>query len=353
MKEYFIYAGAFILAFLLSSGATPIAKIIAFKIGAIAYPNERTMHKVPTPVAGGMAIYFGFVITVLLFVPTIGQGQMTSFAGLIIGATLITIVGLLDDVYSLSPRIRIVFQVLSALIVIFTGTTIDSISVPFLASGQIEFGMFSNMITLFWIVGITNAVNFLDGLDGLAAGIASIASFVLMVIAILFGDPAVAGLAILLTASLTGSCLGFLPHNFNPAKLFMGDTGSTFLGFSLAVISIQTMLKTYTALTLIVAVIVLALPIFDTTFAVFRRAINRRPISEGDRGHLHHRLVDRGLSHKKAVITMYFVSGSFGIAAILVVMQDFTLAIIIIGFIFTVWIGDIGRTYLKKNKISN
>ena len=348
MKDYFVYMGAFILAFTLTSVTTPIAKNIAFKIGAVAYPNERTMHTKPTAVAGGLAIFFGFVVTVLIFVPSIGHDEMTQFAGLIVGATLITVVGLLDDIYNLSPRIRIVFQVLAALIAIFTGTSISSISVPFIEAGRIEFGYFSQVITLLWIVGLTNAVNFIDGLDGLAAGIASIASAVLMIIAILFGDPIVAGFAIVITASLTGACLGFLPQNFNPATIFMGDTGATFLGYTLAVISIQTMLKTYTALTLIVAVIVLALPIFDTTFAVFRRAINRQPIHQADRGHLHHRLVDRGLSQKKAVITLYIISGSFGIAAILIVMQDFILALLIISFIFVVWLGDIGLSCLKK-----
>lgn len=352
-QEYLIYVGAFLLAFLLANLATPVAKKIAFRIGAVAVPNERTMHDEDMPVGGGMAIYFGFTLTVLIFVPLIGHGGIVQFAGLVIGATVITIVGLLDDIYDVSPRIRIVFQVLSALIVIYTGTAITSISVPFIEAGKIEFGIFSNIITLFWIVGITNAVNFLDGLDGLAAGIASIASLVLMAIAILFGDPIVAGIAIVLTASLSGACLGFLPHNFNPATIFMGDTGSTFLGFSLAVISIQTMLKTYTALTLIVAVIVLALPIFDTVFAVIRRTMNKQPIHIGDRGHLHHRLVDRGLSHKKAVITLYIISGSFGIAGILVVMQDFTLAMLIVGFIMIVWLMDLGLSRHKKNKISN
>lgn len=352
MKEYFIYVGAFVLAFLLASIATPVVKKIAFKIGAVAYPNERTMHKEPMAVGGGLAIFFGFIVTVLIFIPSIGFEQMTQFSGLIIGATLITAVGLLDDIYNLTPKIRIVFQVLAALIAIYTGTSITSISVPFIEAQQIEFGYMSNIITLFWIVGLTNAVNFLDGLDGLAAGIASIASLVLMAIAILFGDPLVAGFAIVLTASLAGACLGFLPQNFNPAKIFMGDTGSTFLGYALAVISIQSMLKTYTALTLIVAVIVLALPIFDTVFAIFRRAINKKPIHMADRGHLHHRLVDRGLSHKKAVITLYIISGSFGIAAILIVMQDVKLAVLIIAFIFVVWLGDLCISYFKKNKLS-
>jgi len=352
MDEYAVYICAFAVSFLISSLATPLNKKLAFKIGAIAYPNERTMHVKPMPVAGGLAIYAGFTITVVMFVPIVVSGNITQFSGLIIGATVITFVGLLDDIYNLSARIRIIFQVLAALIVIFSGTTISSISLPFIFEGQIEFGYFSNVITLFWIVGLTNALNLIDGLDGLAAGVSSIAAVILLIISVLFGDPAVAGVAILLTATLAGACLGFLPHNFSPATIFMGDTGATFLGFSLAVISIQTMLKTYTALTMIVAILVLGLPIFDTTFAIVRRALKRKPIHVADRGHLHHRLVDRGLSHKHAVITLYIVSGSFGIAAILVVMNDIILALLIIGFILLVWLGEIGLSRLKKNKIS-
>jgi UDP-GlcNAc:undecaprenyl-phosphate GlcNAc-1-phosphate transferase len=132
----------------------------------------------------------------------------------------------------------------------------------------------------------------------------------------------------------------------------MGDTGSTFLGYTLAVISIQTMLKTYTALTLIVAVLVLGLPIFDTTFAVLRRLVNKKPISQGDRGHLHHRLIDKGLSQKRAVVTLYAVSGAFGIAGILVVMSDFKLALLIVGFLLSIWLLDMGRAHFKKDKFS-
>ena len=215
--------------------------------------------------------------------------------------------------------------------------------------GKINFGIFSNVITIFWIIGVTNAVNLLDGLDGLATGVASIASVTLMIIAVIFGDPLLAGLPILLTAALAGSCLGFLPYNFNPAKIFMGDTGSTFLGYSLAVISVQTMLKTYTALTLVVAVIVLALPIADTMFAIIRRVANHRPISEGDRGHLHHRLIDKGLSQKKAVLTLYFVSALFGLAAILIVLKDVWAAVILLAVVFAVWIGD-GVLRIRQEK---
>lgn len=351
MEEYILYIGAFIMAFVIANVTTPLAKKIAFRIGAVAQPKEIGMHKVTMPLGGGMAIYLGFTLTILILVNYINLIHLNQLAGLLIGATLITIVGLLDDVYELTPKRRIVFQVFAALIVIATGTSITEISVPFIEAGQIEFGIFSNVITLIWIVGITNAVNLIDGLDGLAAGVSSIASLVLMTIAILFGDPVIAGFGILITAALAGSCLGFLPHNFNPAKIFMGDTGSTFLGFSLAVISIQTMLKTYTAATLIVGVLILGLPIFDTTFAIIRRLIKKQPVYVGDRGHLHHRLVDKGLSQKKAVLTLYMISGGFGIAAILVVLQDFGFAILIVGFILAVWLGDIGISYLRKNKV--
>ncbi len=350
LEEYIFYIMAFLLAFFITSLVTPVCRRVAFIIGAVDHPKDRGMHTKSMPLAGGLAIYAGFTVTLLVMVPTIVDHQVEQLTGLIIGATLITTVGLLDDIYGLSPRIRIIVQVLSALIVVNTGTVIQTISMPFMSDGIVDFGFMSSFITVFWIVGMTNAVNFIDGLDGLATGIASIASLMLMVISILFGDPIVAGLSIMLTATLAGACIGFLPHNFNPATIFMGDTGSTFLGFTLAVMSIQTMLKTYTALTLIVAVLILGLPIFDTTFAVLRRIINKQPISQGDRGHLHHRLIDKGLSQKKAVITLYAVSGAFGIAGILVVMNDIKLAILIVGLILMIWVWDLGKVYLKKKK---
>lgn len=347
-ETYMIYIAAFMMAFLLTNFTTPYIRKFAFKIGAVDHPKDRGMHTKVMPRAGGIAIYLGFMITVIIFMTFIPNEQITQMVGLMVGATLITIVGLLDDIYSLSPRIRIVFQLLSALIVLMTGTVMHSITIPFFGIGTLELGIFGDIITIFWIVGITNAVNFLDGLDGLAAGVSSIASFSLLMIAVLFGDPIIAGFAILLTATLAGSCLGFLPHNFNPATIFMGDTGSTFLGFTLAVISIQTMLKTYTALTLLVAAIVLGLPLFDTIFAIFRRLINKKPVTEADRGHLHHRLIDKGLSQKKAVFTLYFVSGLFGVAGVLIALNDIALAAVIIVFIFVVWTFDIARTHMKN-----
>ena len=181
-------------------------------------------------------------------------------------------------------------------------------------------------ITLFWIVGVTNAVNLIDGLDGLAAGVSSIAAICLMILSMFSPNP-IGPVAAILMAALAGSCLGFLPYNFNPAKIFMGDTGSTFLGFVLAVSSIQGLIKGYTAVTILIAVLVLALPIFDTTFAILRRIISRRPIMEADRGHIHHRLVDKGYSQKQAVITLYGISGGFGIIGILLALKDTHMAL--------------------------
>lgn len=346
LTDYYAYIIAFLLAFVLSLAFTPISMKIAFRVGALDQPKKRGMHDKVMPRAGGLAIYIGFITTVLFLSNQVVEIQRITIWGLLAGATIITSLGFFDDIYGLRPRTRIVVQLIAALIAVMTGTTISDITIPFL--GTIEFGIFSNVITVFWIIGVTNAVNLLDGLDGLAAGVASIALTTLMIIAIIFGDPMLAGLPILLTAALAGSCMGFLPYNFNPAKIFMGDTGSTFLGYSLAVISVQTMLKTYTAMTLVVAVIVLALPIADTLFAIIRRTANRRPISEGDRGHLHHRLIDKGLSQRKAVLTLYFVSGLFGLAAILMVLNDAWVSVIILLLVFTVWIGDNLRQHYKN-----
>lgn len=338
LTDYYGYIIAFLLAFVISLATTPISMKIAYRVGALDIPKKRGMHNKIMPRAGGLAIFTGFVVTVLFLINNVQPSQRLTIWGLLLGALIITTLGFFDDIYGLRPRTRVVVQLIAALIAVMTGTQITDITIPLL--GTIEFGILSNVITVIWIIGVTNAVNLLDGLDGLATGVASIASTTLMIIAVLFGDPMLAGLPILLTAALAGSCLGFLPYNFNPAKIFMGDTGSTFLGYSLAVISIQTMLKTYTALTLVVAVIVLALPIADTLFAIIRRTVNHRPISEGDRGHLHHRLIDKGLSQKKAVLTLYFVSGLFGLAAILIVLQDAWMAAVILVLVFAVWIGD-------------
>lgn len=341
-----IYIIGFSMAFIVTLLMTPLSKKFAFKVGAVAVPNARSMHQTPMPLAGGSAIVLGFAITVLILAPTMKSFQIEHYIGLIIGSILITVVGLLDDIYDLNARIKLFFQILAALIVVFSGTTIELISWPWASYGVLMLGPFSKIVTVIWIIGLTNAVNLIDGLDGLATGVSSIAALCLMFISILYNEPMV----VLLTATLAGACMGFLPHNFNPAKIFMGDTGSTFLGFTLAVISVKGFIKSYTAITLVVAIIVLGLPIFDTSFAILRRIIKRQPVMKADRGHLHHRLVDKGYSHKKAVLTLYGISGGFGIAGILVAMNDTKFALYIILFMAIVWVTDLWYSKRQKKK---
>ncbi|MFP4697383.1 MAG: glycosyltransferase family 4 protein [Eubacteriales bacterium] len=333
-----IYIIAFGAAFLISLFTTPLSKKFAFKVGAIDHPKERGMHKKPMPLAGGVAIVFGFMLTVLLIAPFVDGFDSLQLTGLLGGGVLITSVGLMDDIYDLDPKIKLIFQILAALIVVYTGTTIELVTWPWSSTNIIDIGVFSKLFTMLWIIGVTNAVNLIDGLDGLAAGISSIAALSLMLLSILTVNPI--PVAIVLTAALAGACLGFLPHNFNPATIFMGDTGSTFLGFTLSVISIQGLIKSYTAITIFIAVIVLGLPIFDTFCAIIRRVIKKQPVMQPDRGHLHHKLVDRGYSQKRVVLTLYGVSSGFGIAGILIAINDVILAIIILVIMFAIWVLD-------------
>ncbi len=336
-NTYLVYVIVFILALVISMFMTPFVVRFAKKYNILDHPKARGVHKEPKPLAGGIAIIIGFVITASLFLPYAAGYEKKQFLGILIGGLLIAVVGFLDDVYQLSAKLRIVVQILAALIVIFTGTTIDWFTWIFSDTGLLLLGTLGNVITVIWIVGLTNAMNLIDGLDGLATGVAGIASFSFMFISIIFGSP----ISALLAAALAGACMGFLPMNFNPAKIFMGDTGSTFLGFMLAVISINGLTKGFTFVTFLIGVVVFALPIFDTSFAIVRRVANKQSIATPDRGHLHHRLVDKGIGHKKTVLTMYFIAGLFGIAGVLFAMKDFLLTIIIVVTVLGLWIYDI------------
>ena len=229
-----LYIMAFVLAFLISFAMTPVAKKVAFKVGAIANPRKRDMHSKPIPRMGGIAIVAGFMITLFISIQFITVLDWKQVIGITSGALIIFLLGFFDDIYELSAKLKFLIQILAATIVALSGVSIPFISIPFIGNAPMFLDMLSIPITVIWIVGITNAVNFIDGLDGLAAGVSSIASLCLMVLSIYSGYP----IAILLTTILAGSCLGFLPYNFNPASIFMGDTGSTFLGFILAVTSI-------------------------------------------------------------------------------------------------------------------
>jgi len=312
------YILAFAIAFIVAFFTTPLVRKIAFKIGAVDVPkDERRMHDKPLARLGGLAIFIGFIVSIFynLIVSYIDTGEITQdlrFQGLLIGSFIIISIGIIDDTRPLKPWIKLAFQILAAFVVVFSGIMIEEITNPFSPFGFTELGFLSIPLTVIWIVGITNAINLIDGLDGLAAGVSSIAMLALLFISIFAQQFGV----VYIIAALAGGTLGFLPHNFNPAKIFMGDTGSNFLGFALASVSVMGMMKSYATIAIAVPVLVLALPIFDTAFAILRRLLNGKPIMQADRGHLHHKLIDMGFSQKQTVIVLYIISGFLGICAI-------------------------------------
>lgn len=325
------YVVMFCIALAASVVITPFVIKLAVKIGAMDVPKDkRRVHTVPKPLIGGLAIFASFAMTVLLFLPITRQ-----LTGILLGSTFIMICGFIDDLKPMKPRMKLVLQVFGAIILVYFGVRIRIVTNPFdSVTGMSDIGWLSVPATIFWIVGVTNAFNLIDGLDGLAAGVASISCITLFIISIINGRT----MAAFLTATLAGSTIGFLPYNFNPAKIFMGDTGAQFLGFVLAAISIQGAIKSAAAIAITVPILALGLPIYDTLISIIRRFINKRPVMEGDRGHLHHRLLDMGLSQKQVVLVMYLISGVLGISAIfameLSTVKSFIVLIFVICAVF-------------------
>jgi len=347
--EYLI---SFALAFIVAFAATPIAKRVAYKVGAVDVPKDgRRMHKRPLARLGGLAIISGFLFSLLFNVVSSFFGILSpvtfsrQLLGLIIGILIIISIGFLDDVRPLKAKYKLAFQIAAALIVAYTGTRIEIATIPFTKDGTLHFDKFyilSYVLTVLWIVGITNAINLIDGLDGLAAGITAIASLSLFIVSLIYDrwDMAV------LTAILAGATLGFLPYNFNPAKIIMGDTGAYFLGFVLGVISIKGTLKSYTAIAIAIPLLILGLPLFDTLFAIIRRILKRKPIMAPDRSHLHHRLIDMGLTTRQSVLILYIVSSVLGLGAIVLADKGAFTAVILIVAISAFVIG--GARYMNQ-----
>lgn len=289
---------------------TPVAKALAQKVGAMDVPKDnRRMHHHPIPRMGGLAIFLGFLLSTLIFVPL-----DTQLRGMLLGSVIIVVLGIFDDIYSLHAGFKFVVQIVAALVAVLSGNVIQIISNPniFSSNPYWDLGALAMPVTVIWIVAITNAVNLIDGLDGLAVGVSAISSMTLMVIALVVSEPVVA----ILMAALVGGCLGFMPYNLNPAKIFMGDTGSTFLGFVLGVVSIQGLFKLYTIISFVVPFIMLGLPIFDTCFAFIRRIAHGQSPMHADRSHVHHRLIDMGFSQKQAVAVLYIISAILGLSAV-------------------------------------
>jgi len=322
MANYFI---AFFSALIISFILTPLARKLAFKVGALDIPKDaRKIHKKPMPYFGGLAIYVAIMSCMFVYMP-----HSETNISIMIGATIIVFTGVVDDMYGMPAKIKLIMQIIAAAIAINGGVKIHFITNPLSSTGMSLLRNLTIPITLFWIVGITNTINLIDGLDGLASGVASIAATTLLFTAATKGYDFI----VLQCAIIAGASLGFLPFNFNPAKIFMGDTGSLLLGYMLAVTSILGMVKSVAAVALVVPVFALGVPIFDTTFAIVRRYINKKPIMEADKDHLHHKLMGKGLNQRQTVLVMYFISMMLGVAAVIVADANPATGIIVIGIV--------------------
>ena len=324
-----------VLAFMIALGMalilTPAVIALARRTGALDAPDARKVHARPIPRIGGVGIYAAFMASILIQLTFIDLPPefMTSLIGLIAGSTIIVFIGLVDDYCDLPARLKLLGQIIAAaVLVIGFDVRIDVITDPL--GDYIYLEYLAIPATIFWVVGLTNTVNLIDGLDGLAAGVSSIAALTILLVALEEGIPFVA----MVTAALAGAAVGFLYYNFNPARIFMGDTGSMFLGFMLAGVSVVGAVKSAATIALIVPILALGLPILDTAFAIVRRARNHRPIFKPDKGHLHHRLLAHGFTQKQAVLLMYVVSALFGLCALAltsVSIQAAALIIFIVG----------------------
>ncbi|MBQ8508836.1 MAG: undecaprenyl/decaprenyl-phosphate alpha-N-acetylglucosaminyl 1-phosphate transferase [Clostridia bacterium] len=317
--QYIYLIAGMVLAALIAFTTTPAVRVLAYKIGAIDVPkDERRMHKQPTPLIGGLAIFAAFVLASLAFCEITPE-----LIAIYVGGLIIVTVGILDDVFNINAWLKLLAQIGVALIAVSQGVVVEYIN---LFGTYISFGVWSIPITVIWIVGLTNAINLIDGLDGLACGVSAICSISLLLVMLIKGEYVVA----LLTAIVVGSCLGFLPFNSNPAKIFMGDTGALFLGYTMAVISVTGVFKLHTVISFMIPLSIFGLPLCDTAFAFIRRIAHGKSPFSADRGHLHHRLIDMGFNTKQSVRILYAICGILGTSAIMFTEEYFARALIII-----------------------
>ncbi|WP_027094278.1 glycosyltransferase family 4 protein [Cohnella thermotolerans] len=307
----------FAMALAISLALTPLVKKFAIQIGAMDVPDHRKVHTRVMPRMGGLAIYAAFTVTILLFLPWLPDSFLSDhdenlIRGLLTGGTLIVLLGALDDRFQLNAKLKFLVQIAAACIVVFGfDIKINLVNIPFGSAMQPMGDWLSIPLTILWIVGVTNAINLIDGLDGLAAGVSGIAIGTILVMAALMGQSSV----ILLSTVLLGGVVGFLHFNFHPAKIFMGDSGSLFLGFALATLSMLGF-KQITVVSFVTPILIIGVPLSDTFFAIVRRWVQKKPIFAPDKGHLHHRLQQLGFSHRKTVLIIYGIAAFFGACAI-------------------------------------
>ena len=296
-----------LLALLISLILVPFVAKLAIKIGAVDKPNERKVHTKIMPRMGGLAIYLSFFAVLFL------SHEMTmQHIGLLTGGTVLVLVGIIDDKTDMPAKIKLLGQIFAACIVVAAGVRVEFMT-NFILGGVFPLYIFSVPFTVLWIVAITNAVNLIDGLDGLAAGTSIIAAATMAISGYATGQREMASMALI----LIGASLGFLKYNFHPAKIFMGDTGSMFLGYNLSVLAIMGFTKSFTVLSLVTPILVLAIPILDTLFAIIRRKMNNKPIFKPDKNHLHHCLLNYGFSHRNTVLIIYAVSAVLALCGLI------------------------------------
>ncbi|MBS4178095.1 glycosyltransferase family 4 protein [Lederbergia citrea] len=327
------------LCFVASILITPLVKKLAINFKITDAPNHRKIHNKIMPRLGGLAIYISFMIGLL-----VSRQDDPHLWAIMVGSLIIVITGILDDIFELAARYKLIGQLFAATVAILGGFELEFINLPF--GGELQFGFLSVPLTILWIVGITNAINLIDGLDGLAAGVSSIALITLSIMAFIMGNAFVVTISLI----LLGSTLGFLLYNFHPAKIFMGDTGALFLGYMIAILSLLGF-KNVTFLSLVIPVIILGVPISDTIFAIIRRIINNQPLSAADQHHLHHRLLSSGFSHRQAVVIIYAVAVMFGLTAVIFSMATIWGSLLIVAVLliaielFVEVVGLVGKDY--------
>ena len=322
LKDFIMAFIALILSLLLVPG---VAKL-AIRIGAVDKPNARKVHTKIMPRMGGLAIYVSFFVVLFL-----SQSMTQQLLGLFLGGTVLVIVGIIDDMKDIPAKVKLCGQIVAACIVVAFGVRVDFMTNIF--HGDTFFlSVFSIAVTIIWIVSIINAVNLIDGLDGLAAGISIIAATTMAIVGYASGQTAMASMAMI----LIGATLGFLRYNFHPAKIFMGDTGSMFLGYNLAVFAVLGVAKSFTLLSLVTPILVLAIPILDTLFAIIRRKMNHKPIFKPDKHHLHHCLLNYGFSHRDTVLIIYAVSAILALCGLIMTYLNSTQGICLLAVISVV-----------------
>lgn len=327
--DWFEYGVLFVVAAVVTIALTPLARKLAVKLDAIDYPSARRVNMLPIPRMGGVAIFGGILAALLVaglginacgwenpFIDYDGIDDV-NYWGVLLGVTLMFLVGAVDDVVDLNPKVKMAGQIVAACVVAGSGLLFSSIHNP-VGEGFIEFGWVAYPLTVFYLVAFANVINLIDGLDGLAAGITGISAITILLFAALTGRPDAA----LFSVILIGACVGFLKSNFFPASIFMGDSGALLLGFALGIISLFATARSALFVSLLVPILAAGVPILDTFFAIVRRKREHRPIDEADKGHIHHRLMRAGFSQRATVLIMWAWTALLAACGVIITWAD-------------------------------